>query len=609
MELAETPDNPSSIEISGNRKHDLEKECSEDKCSEEDCDEPGCRSCPNKIQKLIDSRIKILETFFEKITRRKKTTKVALAKLVFALTKPELIYVHGTTDTFYSKKKHETVQMSRFVQDLEERIMEMADECDDFTIDGMYDKEMTAVALATQNGGAPSIAKMIVSDYKTDEDSQMQTRTFKDLCERNKSSATNLVFNNAIIDFSNIRDPVIREQTNEDKMALRNIESIDYDLVLNINDESDAARKIQTAISEIWEVLNKILPDSELLRYLLTMQALGMLQKRLQKIFICVGPPGTGKSLFSTLPLLAFKNRSSVMNASTLSEKMTTRKPCDEIANLRDKIINVVDENEDWKKKEFNPQTLITISGGKKNTRRTLEKATTDPTDFLNQNWLFMNGLFTISDTEGGIWRRIFVIEFKTVFKGERAQHPLDINLQKNWETESTVYGNAMIHIYLELLRRLPSDAVNARGDISESAIQPPTRLEEPTKRYREDQNIYCQFAKDRLRQDFNCVVKTATMHEAFVKYAKDRKYEGMLTEQETSKQFRVLLDSTSIETSNDVHDSSTASIGRYLQGYEQVKYRHHVTLGKNDPLNNNKDAWGNSRPTKTNLYKNLRLI
>ncbi|KAJ3001904.1 hypothetical protein HKX48_002629 [Thoreauomyces humboldtii] len=460
MELAEILDNPSSIEISGNRKHALEKECSEDKCSEEDCDE-GCRSCPNKIRKLIDSRIKLLETFFETVAKTKKPTKIDLGDLVYDLTKADLIYVHGTPDTFYSKEKGETLQMTTYVEQLEKTITEMTDECEDFTIDGMYDKEVIELKKATQKGGAPGIAKMIVGRYKTDKDSQMQTLAFKDLCERNKSSATNLVFNNAIIDFSNIRDPVIREQTNDDKMALRNIESIDYNLVLNINDESDAAKRIQSGISEIWEVLNKILPDSELLRYLLTMQALGMLQKRLQKIFLCVGVPGTGKSLFSTLPLLAFKNRSSVMNASTLSTEMTTRKPCDEIANLRDKIINVVDENADWKKKEFNPQTLIKISGGKSNTRRTHEKATT--TEFLNQNWLFMNGLFTISDTEGGIWRRIFVTEFKTVFKGERAQHPRDINLQENWETESTVYGNAMIHIYLELLRRLPSDAVNAR--------------------------------------------------------------------------------------------------------------------------------------------------
>lgn len=190
-------------------------------------------------------------------------------------------------------------------------------------------------------------------------------------------------------------------------------------------------------VKDIQNFLRQVLPDPETRRYVLTLFASFLDGKVTELFHLFVGCGGNGKSKLIDLFTFAMGQSSSgggycgnLPTSALTGKRACSSGPSPEFERLRGMRFVVVQEPEP--KDRIQPGRLKELTGGDTIQARALHKA---PIEFKPQFDIVMasNVLPKVPGDDGGLWRRMRVVRFKSRFRREPIEDdPLEFHIDEN---------------------------------------------------------------------------------------------------------------------------------------------------------------------------------
>lgn len=241
-------------------------------------------------------------------------------------------------------------------------------------------------------------------------------------------------------------------------------------------------------IGNVMELFRKIQPDSGLFDYLLTSMA-SYLDGQIadEKFIIWTGTGSNGKSLTVEFFEQIFGDYCTKLPISLLTRSRGSSSAASpEIAKTQGKRFGVMQEPEEQDR--INVGLMKEITGGDKIEARGLYK---DPVIFKPQFKLLLtcNELPKIPSNDGGTWRRLRVLPFKSEFVDDPTlphQFKKDPYLCEKLEEWGEAFMSILIHYY---------KIYSLKGLVE------PSEVLKYTKEYRKDSDIYCSFIDENIEE------------------------------------------------------------------------------------------------------------
>ena len=241
-------------------------------------------------------------------------------------------------------------------------------------------------------------------------------------------------------------------------------------------------------VKNVIELFSKIQPDAELLNYLLTSMS-SYLDGQIadEKFIIWTGTGSNGKSLTVEFFEQIFGDYCTKLPISLLTRSRGSSSAASpEIAKTQGKRFAVLQEPEEQDK--INVGLMKEITGGDKIEARGLYK---DPVIFKPQFKLLLtcNELPKIPSNDGGTWRRLRVLPFKSEFVDdptESHQFKKDPYLCEKLEEWREAFMSILIHYYKKYLQE---------------GLSEPEEVIKYTKEYRKDSDIYSAFIDENIEE------------------------------------------------------------------------------------------------------------
>ena len=195
---------------------------------------------------------------------------------------------------------------------------------------------------------------------------------------------------------------------------------------------------------------------------------------------------------------LITKTRNSSSNASP------------EVMDLKGRRITTIQEPEF--KDKLNMGLIKQLTGGDTISARQLHK---EQEKFNLQTKLFLccNTIPKIESSDGGTWRRIKIVEFKSKFvDNPKLSHEKekDEELDKKIQTWGEAFLSILVHYYKNLV-------------LSGGKIKEPKEVKKFTDDFRKDSDIFAQFVDDILEEDKEQLVSIQQIHTAFTEWCQSK--------------------------------------------------------------------------------------
>lgn len=255
--------------------------------------------------------------------------------------------------------------------------------------------------------------------------------------------------------------------------------STNYDY-MEINDDEIIQHKI---ISEIFDFLSKIIPNKNMLDYLLKILGKSLIGKPDEEFFIFTGANGAnGKSTLINLLEKTFGDYSTGIDVSLITNKRTASSSATpDIVRLKGKRLLTFQEPESNDK--LRTGLLKQFTGGDTIIARGLYE---DPVTFKLQATMIMccNDLPDLMSIDGGTMRRIKVVEFTSRFidnpnPKKKNEYKRDKNLQEKMNIWYPYFMNILITYYYK--------------GVNEGIVEP-EEVNKATDKYKMDNDIFNRF-------------------------------------------------------------------------------------------------------------------
>lgn len=248
------------------------------------------------------------------------------------------------------------------------------------------------------------------------------------------NTKTHLVgFNDVVYDF--------------EKQCTREGYSTDY-ITFNTNHDYVEYDEDNENIKEIFDFLQKIIPDKNVLDFILKVFGRSLIGIPNEKFYIFTGLSGAnGKSTLINFLELALGEYITSADVSLLTLKRTASSSASpDVIRLKGKRIITFQEPENDDK--LKTGILKQFSGGDSVIARELYKP---PIEFKIQGTMFMccNTLPSISSNDGGTWRRIRVIEFNSRFcdnPTKKNEYKIDPDIKHKMKKWAPYFASMLIH-------------------------------------------------------------------------------------------------------------------------------------------------------------------
>lgn len=284
---------------------------------------------------------------------------------------------------------------------------------------------------------------------------------FKNLNDMLKDSAfkNNILTQIAIL--GKIKDPKFYENLNTkthligfndvvydfEKQSIRQGYSTDY-ITFNTKHDYIEYDENNENIIEIFDFLQKIIPDKDVLDFILKVFGKSLIGVPNEKFYIFTGLSGAnGKSTLINFLELALGEYITSADVSLLTLKRnSSSSPSPDIIRLKGKRIITFQEPENDDK--LKTGILKQFSGGDSVIARELYKP---PIEFKIQGTMFLccNTLPSISSNDGGTWRRIRVVEFNSRFcdnPTKKNEYKIDPDIKNKMKKWAPYFMSMLIH-------------------------------------------------------------------------------------------------------------------------------------------------------------------
>lgn len=303
-----------------------------------------------------------------------------------------------------------------------------------------------------------------------------------------------------------------------------NVPYIDFD-----NENPETSRKIDI----INDFFNKILPIESVRKYMWLTIASCLDGNPDAKFPILTGTGGNGKTILlefleETFGEYACKVSTTIFTAKSSSP--STASP--EIARLRN--VRIVSAEETEEGSTLNVARMKELTGGNKISCRKLFE---DLEEFKPQAHYFLvcNNLPKINSDDGGTWRRIHIVEFISSFVDNPEDERYEGNLyvykkdpqisQKLYECRDVFFSYLVNVFYQEFIKK-------------DRKIDEPKEVQMGTNAYRQENDLYFQFIKERIEKRPGHIMKIPEVYIEFSFWFKESGYDGKPPNREQLKKY-----------------------------------------------------------------------
>lgn len=303
-----------------------------------------------------------------------------------------------------------------------------------------------------------------------------------------------MCFNNGVLDLTN---KVFRKGQPNDYLSLcTNTDYIKYD------ENNETHVKIR---EEIEDFMNKIFPNPNVNKYMWHHLASILKGKNKNQTFnIYTGSGRNGKSkLVELMGLILGDYKGSVPLTLITRDRVGLGQVSPEIAQLKGLRYAVIQEPS--KSTKLNEGPMKELVGEDPIQGRLLHKNTIT---FVPQFKLVVctNHLFDINSNDDGTWRRIRVCDFESKFVDNPSPNPKDYEFKKDCDIEKKF--KSWVPIFTSMLVDIVLETDGIVEDCNEVMAS--------SERYKEDQDSYTEFIKERIVKSDNSVIKKTDLKQEF---------------------------------------------------------------------------------------------
>ena len=295
--------------------------------------------------------------------------------------------------------------------------------------------------------------------------------------------------------------------------------------------ETDMADpEFREKINLVERFFQQILPIESVRKYLLLRFASCLTGHDDEKFPILTGTGGNGKTILLEFLQSIFGEYSCTVSTTIFTQRSGSSSAASpEIARIRGVRLISAEETEEGS--SLNVAKMKELTGGNKITTRKLFE---DIEEFKPQaHWfLVCNNLPKITSDDGGTWRRVRVVHFPSSFvedpsdpmyEGTPYVFQRDEHVgEKLYECREAFFSYLFSHYYSEFKRL--------------GAIREPSEVMMTTNSYRQENDHFFQYIKDRIIKSSNSVVKISELHHVFRFWHKETSAETKLASQKELK-------------------------------------------------------------------------
>lgn len=305
-------------------------------------------------------------------------------------------------------------------------------------------------------------------------------------------------FNNGVVDF---KEKIFRKSRPDDYLSMST--KIDYPV--------DISEKLHIK-AEIDSFFRQLFPIESLRKYMWEHIASCMLGTNLNQTFnIYTGTGANGKSKLIDLLSKCFGEYKGVVPLSLITQKRASiGSTSSEIAALKGKRLAVMQETS--KGDTMNEGIVKEITGGDPLQGRFLFE---NMITFIPQFSLICacNSMMDVNSNDDGIWRRLMVCEFLSKFLAEpynnldkfpRESYPYQFPIDKEIDRKFTIWAPVLAHMLVNICFVTGGNVTFCKEVTSASD------------KYREGQDYFAEYIKEKLIKDPNGSLKKAELTEDF---------------------------------------------------------------------------------------------
>jgi len=246
-------------------------------------------------------------------------------------------------------------------------------------------------------------------------------------------------------------------------------------------------------IKEIYQIIEQIQPKLDMRNYVLSLLSSCLSgENKEQKFHIWEGVGSNGKSILVELFEQAFGKYCGKIPISLLTSKRSASNAANpELARLKGKRFCVLQEPEE--DVQMNVGLMKELSGGDTILARALFS---EPVEYKPQFKMVLtcNHLPKIPSNDGGTWRRIRVVEFKSQFvdnpdNNDTNQYKADGTLPGRLETYKEAFMSILIRYY---------------KNYKKNGLVEPPEVKAYTKKYKEKSDFYSEFINEFIEETNN---------------------------------------------------------------------------------------------------------
>lgn len=299
-----------------------------------------------------------------------------------------------------------------------------------------------------------------------------------------------LAFNNGIYDLKN---EIFRPGVPEDFVSL--------------NTKIDHIPYKDTNITSVLDFIKDILPDKQVRKYLMLVSASCLdYVNREEKFYILTGQGRNGKSKFMELLMSSLGEYACSLPITLITRKRgESSRPTPEIVKMQNRRIGLLKEPDNMSDNVLNVGMIKDLTGNDTISARNLHE---NDNEFKVSTKLFLmcNTLPDVNSNDDGTWDRFRVIHFPIRFC-DNPKTPTEKQIDRNLGEKIKQWRPAFMALLIEFYKKYKSL----------NGIPEPPGIIEHTNKYRERNDIFREFIKERLTTTKDtAVITTALLYQEF---------------------------------------------------------------------------------------------
>ena len=293
-------------------------------------------------------------------------------------------------------------------------------------------------------------------------------------------------------------------------------------------------------VNEIYDFMNKVLPDKEMREYVLTLMA-SMLDgnNKEEKFYIWTGHGSNGKSKCIELLLKVLGDYACTFNVSLLTSKRAkSNETNSELVRAKGRRFAVLQEPEEGEK--MNAGFMKELSGNDKIIARGLFKESIEFKPMFKMV-LTCNHLPQVPPEDGGTWRRIRLVEFKSHFcDNPDPNNPNEFHIDRELAFKFEDWKETFMALLIEYFKQY-----KAHG------IHEPEEVLQCTKNYQRNNDTVGEFMDAFVKKEMDSTLYLDELYEELKEWHKTESIGGKILRKKGLREYldKHLYDSAKSKT------------------------------------------------------------